>query len=91
MRRGRRAALATATAFGFAPEPRHEAIHLRYLARRALRLQLGRATAARLALSGMLTSPAGFFDDRRRGALTASAALLSLILPRRLSARLFAH
>ncbi|MFD0979512.1 glycosyltransferase family 2 protein [Tropicimonas aquimaris] len=91
MRQGRAAALATARRFGAVPAPRHEAVHLRYLARRALRLQSGRVLPLRLALSGIRTSPTGFFSDPRRGALTALAAALSPLLPRQLSRTLFAR
>ncbi|MBK1634800.1 glycosyltransferase family 2 protein [Rhodovulum adriaticum] len=91
MAQGRQAALATAGRLGFTPRRRDEAIHLRYLARRALRLQAGRLVALRLTLAGLRASPAGFLSDPRRGGLTALAALATPILPRRLSGALFAR
>lgn len=91
MRRGRAAALETARRFGVTPGPREEAIHLRYLARRALRLDAGRLTALRLTAEGLASSPAGFFSDPRRGALTALGAVLAPVLPRPLRRGLFAR
>ncbi|MHA3976763.1 glycosyltransferase family 2 protein [Halovulum sp. GXIMD14794] len=91
MRKGREAALASARKLGFTPSPADEAVHLRYLARRALRLQGPRMTALRLTATALRTSPAGFFADRRRGAFTAAAAILNPLLPRRLSGALFAR
>ncbi|MDV7144009.1 glycosyltransferase family 2 protein [Tropicimonas sp. TH_r6] len=85
MRVGRAAAMATARRFGARPLPRHEAIHLRYLARRALRMQSGRLLPLRLSLQGIRTSPSGFFSDVRRGALVTLASLLVPFLPRRVS------
>ncbi|MEI4488008.1 glycosyltransferase family A protein [Frigidibacter sp. MR17.14] len=89
MRRGRAAALQTAARFGAAPTPRDEAIFLRYLARRALRLDQGRFLALRLALAGLAASPAGFFSDARRGGMTVAGALAAPILPRPLRHALF--
>ncbi|WP_068116383.1 glycosyltransferase family 2 protein [Tropicimonas marinistellae] len=89
MRAGRAAAIATARSFGAAPQPRHEAIHLRYLARRALRMQSGRLLPLRLSLQGIRTSPAGFFSDWRRGTLVALASLLVPVLPYPCSGALF--
>jgi len=91
MHEGREAALATARALGFVPRPEHEAVHLRYLARRALRLQSSRLAALRLTLAALRISPAGFFSDRRRGALTALCAIVNPLLPRRVSTALFAR
>lgn len=59
-----------------------EAVHLRYLARRALRIQASRHTAMRLVLSALARSPRGFFSDPRRGALTLFAAFADLAMPR---------
>ncbi|MCC1493858.1 glycosyltransferase [Cognatishimia sp. F0-27] len=91
MAQGREAALKTAAGFGEHPEDRHEAIHFRYLARRALRMGLDRTQAARFALNGMRASPAGFFAPPRRGVLTLGGALAALVLPRRLSLHLFSR
>ncbi len=59
-----------------------EAAYLRYLARRALRLNLPAGTAARYALRGACQSPRGFFSDGTRGVLTLGAALLALTASR---------
>lgn len=90
MREGRRAAIRTAARYGFRPEPADEAIHLRYLARRALRTDAPRFEALRLALAGVRVSPRGFFSNPRRGAMTALGALLSPVLPRAIRTALFA-
>ena len=89
MLKGRAAAIETAALFGFVPGRHNEAIFLRYLARRALRLDQGPAYALRLSLSGLLRSPSGFFSDPRRGLLTATAALIAIIIPGALRRRLF--
>lgn len=91
MREGRAAALATARRFGVLPDARAEAIHLRHLARRALRLDAGGLTALRLTAEGIATSPAGFLSPARRGALTALAALAAPALPRPVRRALFAR
>lgn len=69
---------------------RAEAIHLRYLARRALRMQSDPRLARRLALQGLRRSPRAFFDIPRRGALTLGGSLLAPLLPAGLRRRLFA-
>jgi glycosyltransferase involved in cell wall biosynthesis len=91
MARGREAALRTAARFGHQPGARDQAVHLRYLARRALRLGHSRTQAARYALQGLARSPGGFFASPRRGALTLGGALAALVLPRRLSRSLFSR
>lgn len=58
-----------------------EAVYLRYLSRRALRLGMPPKTAAQYALRGAVKSPRGFFADKRRGALTISAAVAGLVAP----------
>lgn len=60
---------------------RAEAIHLRYLGRRALRLDHRPATALRLCLRGMWCSPRGFFSDMRRSVVLLGAALGAPFLP----------
>lgn len=89
MRAGRALALATAQRFGGRTDRRAEAIYLRYLARRALRLDTGRMTALRFVLEGLCNSPAGFFSDYRRGALTALGALVAPLLSTRFRRHLF--
>jgi len=90
LRAGREAALDTARRFGHRPDPRAEAIHLRYLARRALRNGAPVRDVLRLALAGVGTSPAGFFSDLRRGLLTLTGALTAPLLPPALRRALFA-
>jgi len=59
-----------------------EAVHLRYLARRALRMSAPRGAALKLACRALALSPRGFFSDFRRGGLTFLAACLEPLLPR---------
>lgn len=91
MAKGREAALRTAARFGYKPAGRDQAIHLRYLARRALRVGRNRTDAAKYALRGVAQSPLGFFGSPRRGALTFGGALAALVLPRSLSKTLFSR
>lgn len=58
-----------------------EAVHLRYLARRALRVRAGRMTALSLAARAIVLSPAAFFGDPRRGVLTLAGACTIPFLP----------
>ncbi|WP_138466178.1 glycosyltransferase family 2 protein [Poseidonocella sp. HB161398] len=90
MRAGREAALRSAAELGFRPRRKDEAVHFRYLARRALRIDAPNGEALRLALRGFFASPAGFLSEPRRGLLTLSGALLAPLLPRRLRRSLFA-
>lgn len=89
MRRGREAALITAERFGIRPDAENEAVFLRYLARRALRLDHGAGVALGLALTGLRTSRRGFFNDTRRGWLTLAGALLCPVLPGALRRAMF--
>ncbi|SFC09469.1 glycosyltransferase family 2 protein [Tropicimonas isoalkanivorans] len=91
MRSGRAAALATARSLGATPSRRHEAVHLRYLARRALRLQSGRFLPLRLTLAGLRQSPSGFFSEFRRGGLTALASVIDPLVPEPLARRIYAR
>ncbi|GHG94104.1 glycosyltransferase family 2 protein [Pseudodonghicola xiamenensis] len=90
LRANREAVLATALRFGHRIDPRAEAIHLRYLAQRALRQGAPVRDVLRLALTGLSASPAGFFSDLRRGTLTLGAALSAPFLPPTLRRMLFA-
>ena len=90
MQAGRAAAVESAARYGETPDPRHEAVFLRYLSRRALRLDQRGGSALRLALAGIAASPGGFFAPPRRGALTAGGALLAPLLPGALRRILFA-
>ncbi|APZ52185.1 glycosyltransferase family 2 protein [Salipiger abyssi] len=91
MRAGREEALRTAAAFGHPTEPRAEAIHLRYLARRALRLGAPTALVRRLVIEGCRANARAFLLPARRGALVALAATLLPVLPRPLRRALFSN
>lgn len=58
-----------------------EAVHLRYLARRALRVRVPRFTALRLAWRGASRSPRGFFGEPWRGGMTFLGACLEPLMP----------
>lgn len=81
MMKGRQAALQTAKGYGFAPTARDEAVHLRYLARRSLRLQDGRLRPLSLTVKGLRHSPRGFLSGGKRGFMTAVGAVMNLVLP----------
>lgn len=89
MRDGRAKALNTAKAMGFQPDCKSEAIHLRYLARRALRLDADRFAALRFTLAGIWQCPPSFFLPLRRGVATAIAACLAPLIPRAIRRKLF--
>lgn len=91
MQQGRKDAIRTAATFGHAPSRRSDAIFLRYLSRRALRLGQGRVVPLVFALQGVLRSPAGFFDVPWRGLATLVGALVAPVLPARLSQHLFSR
>lgn len=86
---GRDRAIETAAQFGIQPTAQSNAIHHRYLARRALRLGETRTLALRHAVTGMSHSPIGFFKPFRRGALTLAGACGALALPRSTCQSLF--
>ena len=88
MAHSRRLAMTTAARFGYRPSARNEAIYLRYLARRALRLERGRGAALGLVLQGLVTSPSGFLYPFRRGGATALAALIAPVVPNPLLRRI---
>lgn len=90
MEAGRREALKTAAGYGFRPDRRCNAVHQRYLARRALRVGAAPWLALRHALAGLRQSPSGFFSPARRGALTLAGAALAPLMPRALRSALFA-
>lgn len=91
MRTGREEALRTAARLGHAPEPRAEAIHLRYLARRALRLGAPTALVRRLVIEGCRANARAFLLPARRGALIALAAIILPLLPRAMRRALFSN
>lgn len=89
MAHSRALALTTAARFGFTPNAAQEAIYLRYLARRALRLDHGRNIARGLTLQGLIKSPRGFLFPLKRGAATAVAAFVAPLLPAPVQRKLF--
>lgn len=86
------ASVATAEAYEALPPPRDvraaKASYFRYLARRSLRLGLAPSVATHYAVKGALISPGGFFDEKKRGALTIGAALASNLTPNTMRAAL---
>ncbi len=86
----RRRALETARYFGFAPSAAQDAVYDRYLARRALRLAGGTASARQYALCGLRKAPRAFLSPPQRGLTTALAALAAPALPKALKRALFA-
>ncbi|MEP3346655.1 MAG: glycosyltransferase family 2 protein [Litoreibacter sp.] len=91
MQAGRARAVETAARFGAEPTPRAEAIYLRYLARRALRLDSPPTDAWGFVWAGMGRSPIGFLFPVRRGVITAVAAALAIVLPHPIRRHLFAR
>lgn len=69
---------------------RSEATHLRYLARRALRMKQPPLVAIDLASRGMRASPLGFLGGGYRGPLTFVGCLISPLLPSPIRHRIFA-
>jgi hypothetical protein len=91
MQAGRRRAMATASAYGFTQTPEAEAVYMRYLARRALRLNARRGEAWAFTLSGLRQSARGFLFPFRRGLVTAAASAMALLLPSPLRRALFSR
>lgn len=91
MQQGRDTALRTAARFGHTPSRGADAVFLRYLSRRALRLGQGRLLPLVFALQGVLRSPSGFFGTPWRGLATLAGALLATVLPARFSQHLFSR
>lgn len=69
---------------------RAEALHLRYLARRALRLKGPPRTARDLALWGFKLAPMAFLGAGHRGPATLIACLIAPVIPTPLRRALFA-
>lgn len=67
-----------------------EAIHLRYLARRALRTHAPTKDAVSLALRGLRLSPKEFIGRDHRGPLTLIGCLIAPLIPAALRRRFFA-
>lgn len=91
MQKGREGAIRTAAHYGHLPSRQSDAIFLRYLSRRALRLGQGRMMPLAFALQGVLRSPAGFFNAPKRGIGTLLGALVAPVLPARLSQFVFSR
>ncbi|MCE0506451.1 glycosyltransferase family 2 protein [Roseivivax sp. GX 12232] len=91
MQAARARVIETARRYGHRPAARAEAVYLRYLARRALRLDLGGAAALGLALQGLARHPRGFLSPVRRGLATTLAAAAAPFMPRRLRRALFTN
>lgn len=91
MAAARQNAVQAAAHFGFKPTAAANAIHNRYLARRALRLGQGRAVALRFAATGIAQSPRGFFNAPLRGGLTLIGAVARLFMPASMSHALFSR
>ncbi|WP_375230711.1 glycosyltransferase family 2 protein [Roseobacter sp. S98] len=89
MRAGREQAIACARRFGFEPTPAQNAIYLRYLARRALRVSAGRFEALQFTRAGLSCDASAFLHPLRRGGMTTLAALAAPVLPRSLRQTLF--
>lgn len=69
---------------------RAEALHLRYLARRALRLNVAPAIAFRLALRGFTKAPLAFLGGGHRGPATLMACLVATLIPAPVRRSIFA-
>lgn len=82
----RRGSIITRTEFA-----RAEAVHLRYLARRALRTETAPLVATKLALCGFYKSPIAFLHDPYRGWMTLLACLAAPFLPASLRKTAFAE
>jgi glycosyltransferase involved in cell wall biosynthesis len=91
MQASRTRALRTAERYGYRPTRAVEAVYLRYLARRALRLNLGKTEPARLALRGLTMDPRAFCSPAKRGIFTAAGACAALVLPSPMRRALFSH
>lgn len=85
MRKGWRSAINTALRLGIPLTARDiraaEAVHLRYLARRALRVRAGRMQALKFAMRAIAICPGAYFASPRRAILTLVAACTAPCLP----------
>ena len=91
MHRGwREAVLSAGNKLSKAQYARAEAIHLRYLARRALRLALPPSLARKLAASGFRLAPLAFLGDGYRGPATLVCCFIAPLIPASLRRRIFA-
>lgn len=81
MLEGRRRVIDTAFRYGVSPTRADDAVYMRYLARRALRLRAPYKDAWAYAREGLRLDPKRFLTPLRRGAGTALAAALVRCLP----------
>ena len=85
MHRGWRRAVAQVTVLDPSVPPADiraaEAVHLRYLARRALRTGAPATTALHLICRALAKSPSGYFNDPRRSLAIAAGSLAALFMP----------
>lgn len=91
MRIGRQRALKTAAKFGVRSTARAEAVYMRYLARRALRLDTGPREAWTYTVIGLRQDPVAFLLPARRGFATAIASALAFALTPRMRRALFSR
>ncbi|MDV4146149.1 glycosyltransferase family 2 protein [Shimia sp. FJ5] len=77
---GRQRALRTAARFGVHASSESEAVYMRYLARRALRVGATPHDALRYTLAGVRQDPVAFLLPARRGLATALASVLAFVL-----------
>lgn len=86
----RRALNAAGDALSSGEKQKAEAVHLRYLARRALRTGASARVALSLLARGLRLSPQAFLGERHRGPMTLIGCLLSPFCPLFMRRRLFA-
>ncbi|KEP71186.1 glucosyl transferase [Thioclava dalianensis] len=91
MRESRNEALRTAAMFGVPITPCAEAVHLRYLARRALRVGAPASVTLGFVLEGLGCDARAFLLPLHRGLATVCAAFINPVLPRALRRALFAN
>lgn len=91
MRLGRNHALVTAARYGVIASPAAEAVYMRYLARRALRLDAPKGEALRYTLSGLAQNAGSFLFPLRRGLTIAAASAIALGLPQPMRRALFSR
>lgn len=91
MRTSREEALITAAMFGETATTDSEAVHLRYLARRALRVGAPARITLGFVAEGLICNARAFLLPAHRGLATALAALAYPFLPRSLRRALFAN
>lgn len=91
MRESRQEVLRTALRYGHHADTKAEARYLRYLARRAMRLDKASPDVVALVCEGLATNPKAFLTPIRRGVPTTLGGLLFPLLPRAVRHRFFAR